>query len=179
MHIRLRQTMWVILVPPPTTYIPSLTKIGHCVLIREQSDIHPSVHTDSVIQMKTKWSFQHSWWPTKSFLNQGGCQSYVPRSNDLSLLQDQGKLAALLMQFLLWGFTILPTQASLLSHPRMMTSRYPFFPTRVGRNKVGENSCSGNNIWAGHQGWRFFSLIFKEKIKKIRFIWFKSHFFLI
>ena len=35
MHIWWRQTTWVVFVPPPTTHIPSLTKIGHCILIRE------------------------------------------------------------------------------------------------------------------------------------------------
>ena len=76
MRIWWRQTMWVVLVPP-TTHIPSFTKIGHCVLIREakiylwwsyiHTYIHPSVHTyiQTVLQMKTKWSFQHSWRPTK------------------------------------------------------------------------------------------------------------------
>ena len=61
----------------PTTHIPSLTKISHCVLIRERrftfwcwrdlTYIHPSVHTyiQTALQMKTKWSFQHSWRPTK------------------------------------------------------------------------------------------------------------------
>ena len=35
MRIWWRQTTWVVLVPL-TTHIPSLTKIGHCVLIRER-----------------------------------------------------------------------------------------------------------------------------------------------
>ena len=36
MHIRWWQTMWVVIVlVPPTTHIPSLTKIGHCILIRK------------------------------------------------------------------------------------------------------------------------------------------------
>ena len=35
MHIPWRQTIWVVLVSP-TTHIPSLTKIGHCVLIWER-----------------------------------------------------------------------------------------------------------------------------------------------
>ena len=53
MRIRWRQTTWVILLPP-TTHIPSLTKIGHCVLVREQrftfwcwrdlTSVHTSVH---------------------------------------------------------------------------------------------------------------------------------------
>ena len=34
MRIWWRQTTWVVLVPP-TTHIPSLTKIGHCILIKE------------------------------------------------------------------------------------------------------------------------------------------------
>ena len=76
MCIRWWQTTWVVLVPP-TTHIPSLTKIGHCVLIREQrftfwcwrdlTNLHPSICTyiQTALQMKTKWSFQHSWQPTK------------------------------------------------------------------------------------------------------------------
>ena len=75
MRIRWRQTMWVVLVPP-TTHIPSLTKIGHCVLIRERrfafwswrwSDMSTYISTSiqTAGQMKTKWSFQQSWRPTK------------------------------------------------------------------------------------------------------------------
>ena len=58
----------------PTSHISSLMKIGHCILIRERRftfdvddkptySVHPSVQT--AWQMKTKWSFQHSWRPTK------------------------------------------------------------------------------------------------------------------
>ena len=39
------------------------------LLMLMRSDIHPSVHTymsDRPLQMKTKWSFQHSWRPTTS-----------------------------------------------------------------------------------------------------------------
>ena len=74
MRIRWQHTTWVVLVPPPTTHIRSLTKIGHCVLIREwrftfwYDEIwHTSICTyisDRPLQMKTKWSFQHSWRPT-------------------------------------------------------------------------------------------------------------------
>ena len=54
LRIQWQQTAWVVLVPP-TTHTPSLTKIGHCVLIWEQmftfwcwrdlTNIHPSVRT--------------------------------------------------------------------------------------------------------------------------------------
>ena len=61
MCIRWWQTTWVVLVPT-TTHIPSLTKIGHCVLIwkwrftfwcwRDLTCMHPSIspyiHTDSI-----------------------------------------------------------------------------------------------------------------------------------
>ena len=54
MRIRWWHTTWVVIVPP-TTHIPSLTKIGHCVLIREWrftfwcwrhlTSVHSYVHT--------------------------------------------------------------------------------------------------------------------------------------
>ena len=48
MRIRWRQTTWVVLVPP-TTHIPSLTKFGHCIrerrftfwCCRDLSSVHP------------------------------------------------------------------------------------------------------------------------------------------
>ena len=79
MPIWWQKTTWVVLVPP-TTHIPRLTKIGHCVLIREwrftfwcwrdltsvHTYIHQYIHPiQTAWQMKIKWSFQHSWRPTK------------------------------------------------------------------------------------------------------------------
>ena len=67
MCIRWRQTAWVVLVPP-TTHIPSLTKISHCVLIRERrftfwcwrdlnisTYIHTSVHP---YRQRYKWKLR-------------------------------------------------------------------------------------------------------------------------
>ena len=52
----------------PTTHIPSLTKIGHCVLNRERRFTfwcwRDLTYIQTALQMKTKWSFQHSWQPT-------------------------------------------------------------------------------------------------------------------
>ena len=82
MRIRWRQTSWVILVLP-TTHIPSLTKIAHCVLIRERrftfwcwrdlTSVHTYIHQyiQTALQLKTKWSFQHSWRPTKTIFRFG------------------------------------------------------------------------------------------------------------
>ena len=74
MRIRWRQTTWVVLVPP-TTHIPSLTKFRHCIrerrftfwCCRDLSSVHPWYMT--ALQLKTKWSFQHSWRPTKKKKN--------------------------------------------------------------------------------------------------------------
>ena len=53
-------------------------KIGHYVLLRKAKVYlfcwqatyihHPSIHTyrQTAWQVKSKWSFQHSWWPTKT-----------------------------------------------------------------------------------------------------------------
>ena len=61
MRFRWRQTTWVVFVPS-TTHIPSLTKIGHCVLFRERrftfwcwqkpTFIHTSVH---ISRQRDKW----------------------------------------------------------------------------------------------------------------------------
>ena len=67
------QTTWVVLVPPLPTYqvlqksviVFSLEKRRFTFAVDEI--LHTSIHTyiQTVLQMKTKWSFQHSWWPTK------------------------------------------------------------------------------------------------------------------
>ena len=68
MRIRWRQTTWVVLVPI-TTHIPSLMKIGHCVLIKEtkvyllmltrnllHQCIHTSVHLHAhTYRQRDKW----------------------------------------------------------------------------------------------------------------------------
>ena len=73
MRIRWLQTTWVVLVRP-TTHIQSLTKISHCVLFRERRftfwcwrETYISTYIQTAWQMKTKWSFQHSWRPTMNW----------------------------------------------------------------------------------------------------------------
>ena len=96
MRIRWRQTTWVVLVPP-TTHIPSLTKIGHCVLIREEKVyllmltrnlhlyIHLYIHSDSVTK-KTKWTLQHSWWATITHDSILGLNAWIQLCNSMAYL---------------------------------------------------------------------------------------------
>ena len=86
------QTTWVVLVPL-TTHIPSLSKIGHYILMREvkvyllmlTSNLHLYIHPyictyiQTAWQMKTKWSFQHSRRSTKiTFCLISQKQQFVP-----------------------------------------------------------------------------------------------------
>ena len=74
MHIWWRQTTWVVLVPPPLHTYQVLQKSVIAFSLEKRrftfdvdkkpTSVHTSVQT--VWQLQSKWSFQHSWQPTKT-----------------------------------------------------------------------------------------------------------------